>query len=38
MQRVVFTLIDADHHTERWEFAMEDGKPMGGLLDLRRTK
>jgi hypothetical protein len=38
MQRVTFTLIDSDHHTEDWEFAMADGKPMGGLLDLRRTK
>jgi len=38
MQHVVFTLIDADHHTEKWEFAMADGKPMGGLLDLKRTK
>jgi hypothetical protein len=38
MQHVVFSLIDADHHTEKWEFAIADGKPMGGLLDLRRTK
>jgi hypothetical protein len=38
MQHVVFNLIDADHHTELWEFAMADGKPMGGLLDLKRTK
>ncbi len=38
MQRVTFTFIDADHHTEKWEFAMADGKPMGGLLDLKRTK
>jgi hypothetical protein len=38
MQHVVFTLIDADHHTELWEFAMADGKKMGGLLDLHRTK
>jgi hypothetical protein len=38
MQHVVFTLIDPDHHTELWEFAMADGKKMGGLLDLRRTK
>jgi hypothetical protein len=38
MQHVVFTFIDADHHTEKWEFAMADGKPMGGLLDLKRTK
>ena len=38
MQRVTFTLIDADHHSERWEFAMVDGKQMGGLLDLKRSK
>jgi hypothetical protein len=38
MQRVVFDLIDSDHHTEKWEFAMADGKPMGGLLDLKRSK
>lgn len=38
MQRVTFTFIDPDHHTEKWEFAMKDGKQMGGLLDLRRTK
>ena len=38
MQRVTFTLIDADHHTEKWEFAMADGKQMGGLLDLRRSR
>jgi hypothetical protein len=38
MQRVTFTFIDADHHTEKWEFAMADGKQMGGLLDLKRTK
>ena len=38
MQHVVFNIIDSDHHTEKWEFAMADGKPMGGLLDLRRTK
>ena len=38
MQRVTFNFIDADHHTENWEFAMANGKQMGGLLDLRRTK
>jgi hypothetical protein len=38
MQRVVFNLIDPDHHTEMWEFAMADGKPMAGFLDLRRVK
>ena len=38
MQRAVFNFIDADHHTELWEFAMADGKPMGGTLDLKRAK
>jgi hypothetical protein len=38
MQHVVFNFIDSDHHTELWEFAMADGKQMGGLLELKRTK
>jgi hypothetical protein len=38
MQRVTFNFIDSDHHTEKWEFAMADGKQMGGLLDLKRSK
>ncbi len=38
MQRVTFSFIDADHHTEKWEFAMADGKTTGGLLDLKRAK
>lgn len=38
MQHVVFTLIDADHHTESWNFAMADGKKMGGVLDLHRAR
>ena len=38
MQRVTFTFIDSEHHTENWEFAMADGKQMGGLLDLKRSK
>ncbi len=38
MQHVVFNIIDADHHTEKWEFAMADGRTMGGLLDLKRVK
>jgi hypothetical protein len=38
MQRVTFTFIDPDHHTEKWEFAMTDGKQMGGMLDLKRAK
>jgi hypothetical protein len=38
MQRVTFNFIDADHHTENWEFAMAGGKQVGGLLDLKRNK
>ncbi len=38
MQRVTFTFFDPDHHTEKWEFAMADGKQMGGLIDLKRAK
>jgi len=38
MQHVTFTFIDTDHHTEKWEFAMADGKTMGGVLELKRTK
>jgi hypothetical protein len=38
MQRVTFNFIDPDHHTEKWEFAMADGKTEGGLLDLKRSK
>jgi hypothetical protein len=38
MQRVTFTFIDSDHHSEKWEFAMADGKQMGASLDLKRTK
>jgi hypothetical protein len=36
MQRVTFSFVDPDHHTEK--SAMADGKQIGGLLDLRRTR
>ncbi|HKN70828.1 MAG TPA: hypothetical protein VJX30_07360 [Terriglobales bacterium] len=38
MQSAVFSLIDGDHHTETWNFAMADGKQMGGVLELKRDK
>ena len=38
MQRVTFTFVDFDHHSEKWEFAMDDDKQMGGLLALTRSK
>ncbi len=37
MQRVVFTVIDANHHTEDWTFA-DHGKEMKELFDLRRSE
>ncbi len=38
MQHVVFSVIDADHHTESWDFAMADGRHMVGSMDLKRIK
>ncbi|MGB0030981.1 MAG: hypothetical protein WBP77_07320 [Candidatus Sulfotelmatobacter sp.] len=35
MQRVVFTIVDANHHTEDWTFA-DHGKEMKELFDLQR--
>jgi hypothetical protein len=37
MQRVVFTIIDANHHTEDWTFA-DHGKDMKELFDLHRSE
>jgi hypothetical protein len=37
MQHAVFTIIDANHHTEDWTFMMKD-KPLQAHLDLQRTK
>jgi hypothetical protein len=38
MQHSVFTVIDANHHTEDWTFMMPGDKPMRGHMDLQRTK
>jgi hypothetical protein len=35
MHRVVFTVIDANHHTEEWDATM-NGKEMKEVFDLRR--
>jgi hypothetical protein len=35
MQRVVFTIVDANHHLEDWTFA-DHGKEMKELFDLQR--
>src|SRR6266571_6981636 len=36
MHHSVFTLMDANHHTEDWTFMMKD-KPVHAHFDLRRT-
>jgi hypothetical protein len=38
MQRVVFTMIDANHHTEEWTFNAGLGKEMKELFDLHRAE
>ena len=37
MHHVVFTMPDADHHTEEWTF-LDHGKEMKELFTLQRTK
>ena len=37
MHHAVFTIIDANHHTEDWTFMMKD-KPMHAHFDLQRNK
>jgi hypothetical protein len=36
MHHVVFTIVDADHHNEEWDF-IKDGKEMKELFNLART-
>ncbi|HXY11665.1 MAG TPA: hypothetical protein VEI52_27770 [Terriglobales bacterium] len=38
MDRVVFTLIDADHHSEDWQFAQDGGQKLHEKFDLVRQK
>ena len=38
MHHVVFTVIDANHHTEDWTFIMPGDKPVNAHFDLTRTK
>jgi hypothetical protein len=38
MQHAVFTLIDANHHTEEWTFMLEGKPPIVARLDLQRIK
>jgi hypothetical protein len=38
MDHAVFTVIDANHHTEDWTYMQPGDKPMHAHIDLRRTK
>ncbi len=38
MQRVAFTMIDANHHTEEWTFNAGPGKEMKEVFDLHRAE
>jgi len=38
MNHAVFTLIDANHHTEDWTYLMPGDKPMHAHFDLVRSK
>src|SRR5262249_36837155 len=37
MHNAVFTVVDADHHTEDWTY-MQGDKPVHARLELQRTK
>ena len=36
MQRVIFTFVDANHHTEEWHFASVDGKEIVRTFNLQK--
>ena len=38
MHHAVFTIIDANHHTEDWTYMMHGDKPVHAHFDLQRTK
>ena len=38
MRRLVITMADADHHSEDWTFAGNDGKDMHERFELQRKK
>jgi hypothetical protein len=38
MHHAVFTIIDADHHTEDWTYMEPGDKPMQAHMDLQRVK
>lgn len=38
MHHAVFTIIDADHHTEDWTYMLPGDKPMRSHFDLKRVR
>jgi hypothetical protein len=38
MHHAVFTVIDANHHTEDWTYMMPGDKPMRAHIDLKRAQ
>ncbi len=38
MHHGVFTIVDADHHTEEWTYMMPGDKPVHARMDLQRAK
>jgi len=38
MEHAVFTIIDANHHTEDWTYMMPGDKPIHAHLDLQRAQ
>ncbi len=38
MNHAVFTIIDANHHTEDWTYMMPGDKPVRAHMDMQRTK
>ncbi len=38
MDHAVFTVLDANHHTEDWTYIMPGDKPVRAHMDLERTK
>jgi hypothetical protein len=38
MHHAVFTIVDANHHTEDWTYMMPGDKPVNAHFDMQRTK
>ncbi len=38
MEHLVINIVDANHHTESWEFAANGGQKMQEVFDLQRAK